>query len=472
MNWKSMPRLFAALSILWVVLLFLAAAGLPTAAVAQWDGDSDPWYSDSDGYGRTRGGDWGFANIDGISGFVHLMKERGMDVRHAQRITPSIDRYHTILWCPNRNDPPSDAACRRLQKWLAQDSSRRLIYVAGGYRGRMTLMQKQLELAKKQSEAKSGAGAEGGNEIAEADQADQKNQADRQEQSGHYERMLRRMNEVMVNEGINDGAWFGDTPSFLNIQYYDEGTCPWYSQTAISDTPVKRFSGPWSDRFRGGKAQWNSGHLKIDPAETVSVESFDEDFYTPDLGTETLLRGDGKVLMFRIYNSEYEDYSGQAYVLANGSAILNLGLTNRENVRFANSLIDECQGDVLVLQSGPQPIEVRNHNSPENSGFEWLQRQPLNTIVPMFLLLSIVAFFVVFPIHGRPRRINLEPPRTFAGHIEATASLLRGGRNRRWAVDLLTRRQEKDSHRAAAAPSPPAIEPPMENSRSIPPTGM
>jgi len=88
---------------------------------------------------------------------------------------------------------------------------------------------------------------------------------------------------------------------------------------------------------------------------------------------------------------------------------------------------------VLVLQSGPQPIQVTESLAPEKNGWAWLQKQPLRGIVPFFLLLATFTFFAVFPIHGRPKRIRLRPEKTFADHIRATGQLLKSSKGHDWA---------------------------------------
>jgi len=97
---------------------------------------------------------------------------------------------------------------------------------------------------------------------------------------------------------------------------------------------------------------------------------------------------------------------------------MNLGMTNAQNRKIAKEVIDQTYGPVMLLESGPREIEVRNTYAPNESGWEWLTREPIGNVVPFFLLLSVVAFFVVFPIHGRPKRIDLENKKTFRDHIK------------------------------------------------------
>ena len=130
------------------------------------------------------------------------------------------------------------------------------------------------------------------------------------------------------------------------------------------------------------------------------------------------------------------DDSTGIFIVCNGSFFQNFGLVNSANQKLASKIADQCEGKVLVLQSGPEPILVTDSLAPEQNGWAWLQKRPMRDIVPFFLLLATFTFFAVFPIHGRPKRIRLRPEKTFANHIQATGLLLKSSKDRdgdQWA---------------------------------------
>ena len=110
-------------------------------------GPGSGYTQEDDGFGKIRSNS-GYGTIDGISGFVHLLKENGLSVRQSSRISPRIDRYQTIIWAPDRDQAPRKEATDRLEQWVADGyGSRRLIFIGPGFRSRKLLDKKQVEIA-------------------------------------------------------------------------------------------------------------------------------------------------------------------------------------------------------------------------------------------------------------------------------------------------------------------------------------
>ena len=229
-----------------------------------------------------------------------------------------------------------------------------------------------------------------------------------------------------------------------------EGECKWFTQEAAVDKKITTISGHWNDVFEIEDANLHTGRLKLevkDDLERAKTPSgngyyFGNRSYKRD--SESLLEHSGGVLLSRIFCPDQED-RGQIFVFNNGSALMNLAMANAQNRKIAGRLIDETRGPVMLLESGPAEIEVRNTYAPNKSGWEWLTREPIGNIVPFFLLLSVVAFFAVFPIHGRPRHIDLEKKKTFQHHINATGRLLKSNSNRNWALEVIRRYKKRSS---------------------------
>ena len=357
--------------------------------------------TDEDGFGRVRSNS-GYGTIDGISGFVHLLKSRGLNVRQSSRISPLIERYETIIWAPDRQYPPTAKAIERLQRWVDDGSNyRRLIFVGPGFRSRKLLVSKQIDLAKDEEK----------------------------------ERAVRRRSEKLIESDFY--RYFNS----MNVE-----SCEWFELTKIENQPIANVTGPWSEDV---------------PSDQLEIYTSDFEFkIPPDLKpdasasnkrAEVLLAGDGHNLVYRIppknphyYNNTYGnvstdengDESTGIFIVCNGSFFQNYGLVNPANQILAKKIADQCEGEVMVLQSGPEAIHVTDSLAPEENGWAWLQKRPLRDIVPFFLLLATVTFFAVFPIHGRPKRIRLRPEKTFADHIRATGLLLKSSKDRdddQWA---------------------------------------
>ena len=381
---------------------------------------------DDDGFGRVRSTS-GYGAIDGISGFVHLLKSRGLNVRQTSRISPQIERYDTIIWAPNRDVPPSDAAIERLNRWIENGrGDRQVIFIGPGFRSRKLLDKKQIELADDES----------------------------------LERAVRRYQEKLIQGNFRRGAhyWIGSG---------DGQECDWYQLTEIEDDRINKISGPWAATVSADELELYSGIYDFEipadlkPAAAAGPGDSDEDSVdnqdAHDGRAVVLLSGDGHNLVYRIpsnpnhsayygYDDDYDqNLESGVYIIANGSFLQNYGLVNRGNQQLANKVADVCRGEVLVLQSGPQPIEVTESLAPEKNGWAWLSKRPLRDIVPFFLLLATFTFFVVFPIHGRPKRIRLHPEKTFADHIRATGQLLKASKGRDWAKKVMQKHLDGSS---------------------------
>ena len=370
-------------------------------------------------YGKIHGQDAGYASVDGLSGLATLVRNSGRTLRRAPRITPLIDRFDTVIWCPNRVTPPSDDVIDRLERWLSEGSYRSIVFAAPGFRGKHSLKKQQLELIPDSSPEKENA--------------------------------IRRYNEHLVDDrfGRYEGDMFNSSFQIL-LAGADEGECKWFTQEAAFDEKITAFKGDWSNTFSIEDADLHTGNLKLNlkddledaKSATGDAYYFGKRSYPRD--SESLLEHPSGVLLSRIFCPEKEE-RGQIFIFSNGSSLINLAMANAQNRKIASQVLEETHGSVLLLESGPMEIEVRNTYAPNESGWEWLTRKPIGNIVPFFLLLSVVAFFAVFPIHGRPRRIDLATKKTFRDHISATGRLLKSESNKTWALEVIRRYKDRSS---------------------------
>ena len=370
-------------------------------------------YGSFNDYGKIHGQEAGYASVDGLSGLITLLRNDGRTVRRAPRISPLIDRFDTIVWCPNRTVPPSDEVIDRLETWLAEGHYRSIIFVAPGFRGKNTMMQQRLAIVPDSGPEK--------------------------------EKAIRRYNEHLTNQRFSR---YENRFAFMMPSESVEGECKWFTQESAVDRKITNMEGQWSDVFTIEDADLRTGKLKLnlkddlEKAQSLSDSAYYFGNRSYERDSESLLEHSDGVLLSRIFCPDQED-RGQIFVFSNGSALMNLGLANAQNRKIAGWLIDETSGPVMLLESGPAEIEVRNTYSPNESGWEWLTREPIGNIVPFFLLLSVVAFFAVFPIHGRPRHIDLEKKKTFRHHINATGRLLKSNSNRNWALEVIRRYKKR-----------------------------
>ena len=366
-------------------------------------------YGSFNDYGKIHGQSAGYASVDGLSGLITLLRNDGRTVRGAPRISPLIDRFDTIVWCPNRVPPPSSQVIDRLELWLSEGNHRSIIFVTPGFRGESTLMKQQLAMVPNSAPEKENA--------------------------------IRRYNEYL---SVEHPSRYENRYSFMMTSQSGEGECKWFIQEDGVDEKITKVDGRWSDMITIEDTNLHTGSLRLkvkddlENAQAPSGNAYDDRKKSFERESESLLEHSDGVLLSRIFCPDEED-RGQIFVLSNGSALMNLAMANAENRKIAGELINQTRGPVMILESGPAEIEIRNTYAPNESGWEWLTRKPIGNIVPFFLLLSVVAFFAVFPIHGRPRRIDLETKKTFRDHINATGRLLKSNSNRNWALEVIRR---------------------------------
>ncbi len=406
MNRSSKPNL-GQWFVMVVAVLMLATAGCGILEETDYGSFQD--------YGKIHGQNAGYASVDGLSGLATLIRNNGRTLRRAPRISPLIDRFDTIIWCPNRLTPPSDEVIDRLELWLSEGYYRSIIFVAPGFRGKQSLLRQQLALIPDSSPEK--------------------------------EKAIRRFNEHLNKSRLDQ---YDDifASSFIMMAGSEAGECKWFTQETGLDEKITNLEGGWSDIYKIEKANLHTGTLKLDVKQHLEYakSQIENNYYFSNQSfkrdSESLLEHPDGALLSRIFCPDQED-RGQIYIFSNGSALMNLAMANAENRKIASRLLDTTHGAVMILESGPLEIEVRNTYAPNESGWEWLTRKPIGNIVPFFLLLSVVAFFAVFPIHGRPRRIDLDTKKTFQDHINATGRLLKSNSNENWARQVIKRYKKR-----------------------------
>ena len=180
--------------------------------LAAMTGCEETDYGSFNDYGKIHGLDAGYASVDGLSGLITLLRNEGRTVRRAPRISPLIDRFDTIVWCPNRLTPPSDEVIDRLELWLSEGNYRSIIFVAPGFRGKNTLMKQQLAMVPNSGPDKENA--------------------------------IRRYNEHLSEQTFSR---YDDRFQFMVPGEPVDGECKWFTQDAGVDEKITTISGQWSD---------------------------------------------------------------------------------------------------------------------------------------------------------------------------------------------------------------------------------
>jgi len=329
-------------------------------------------------YGARAGS--GLRSVNGTSVFADMFKQRGPTVTTWSRLSPRLRRSDVIVWVPNSFEVPDGKTVDYFEEeWLSLNDRRfrTLIYVARDFDAAVEYWETQSKTTTGESYLES------------------RSQAARMK-SDHA--LGRSMTAVEMS---ND--WF----SIESNQSFVETTASKGTWTKDFD---KRITLPVA-----GKLEWP----------------------TPEEGRkyEVLLGSRETPLVVRL-EDEY-DWSGQVIIVLNGASVLNLPLVEHQNREIASKLIDECGDEirrVTFLESGPGDMQISTADPKAYSGFDALKIWPINSILMHLIVAGTLFCAWVFPIFGRPRKLETDTPSSFSKHIRAMGELLAVTQDRQFAM--------------------------------------
>ena len=157
---------------------------------------------------------------------------------------------------------------------------------------------------------------------------------------------------------------------------------------------------------------------------------------------EPLLVSEEGVLAASLQKPYWRD--SKIILVANGSWLLNLPLVNPEHRVLAQALIDECgpPSRVCILQTGQNAPTVASDSPDQPLMLRAFTVWPVNAILLHATVLGIIFCFAIFPVFGRPRRVESEAISDFGKHVTAVGELLEGGGDVNYARQRLKVYQE------------------------------
>jgi hypothetical protein len=328
------------------------------------------------GYGRSHGTGYRYS-INGTSTFTSMFEAAGRSVTTKSYIPSQLDRFDTIVWFPDRQQVPSAAVITHLDEWMQRGYGRTVIYVGRSY------------------------SADADYWAAVATRA-----------SAAERRSFRRQQSIAQAESHQ---WF----------YFPQSACDWFSLTLNRESPVGQVYEIGSNgRKRQSLTTARFGDLILSPSNPPINNM---------LESRNLVVIHGEPFAFRLVDDRCD---GQVIVINNGSTLLNFPLTQDANRQWASQLIDETIGEVLFLESGETDPIIGG--TPTATSWSWVGQPPIRYIAPQVILVGVVAVACLYPILGRPRRV--EPPilNRFRRHIEEIANLLRRSNDTSQAMDVIS----------------------------------
>ena len=221
---------------------------------------------------------------------------------------------------------------------------------------------------------------------------------------------------------------------YETLQAYEDEELPWfrYELRDKPDVDESTLGGKWS---RG----LDTEAVEISLPSKMVIPDEDSDF---SFEVEPLLVSEEGVLAASLQKPYWRD--SKIILVANGSWLLNLPLVNPEHRVLAQALIDECgpPSRVCILQTGQNAPTVASDSPDEPLTLRAFTVWPVNAILLHATVLGIIFCFAIFPVFGRPRRVESEAISDFGKHVTAVGELLEGGGDVNYARQRLKVYQE------------------------------
>lgn len=188
--------------------------------------------------------------------------------------------------------------------------------------------------------------------------------------------------------------------------------CYWYDSKQNDYQEATRLEGSWAKGINVSSADIHTGIALV---PKISYRGYSN--------SGIVLKANGQPLVSIFSTSS-------VVLVSNASFLTNYGIVNQENRKLAMKIIErQDPGDTLFIESGTDPVKMFNSEQ-NHETWAWITKPPLKYIVPHFLMVGVFFCFVLYPIFGRPKRVDTSLDNTtFRTHIRAMAKLIsRSGR--------------------------------------------
>jgi hypothetical protein len=340
-------------------------------------------------------------SLNGTRVLGDMFAEAGHRVRSWTYLSPSLENADVIVWLPNDFEPPTSDVEAWLTHWLTDgdpsELPRVLIYVGRDFDAAPDYWQRM------QTQPPPRLKAEYARRLSEA-------QADAAAQRP----------ATLSRSETND--WF----------QLDDSQPP---------TKVQDLGGPWAVDVDGSQTEIE---------RNTRLVPLDDDY------TTLLADENGEPLVSEYQYVDYDDSPlGRLIMIENGSWLLNAPLVNHEHRKLAGRLVDSIgppPRTVVFLESqhGGPPIRDTDPSTAPPTGLQLFRIWPIGAVLAQLAALGVVLALMKWPVFGTPRRLKPSSTTDFASHIVALGRLLRYGRDRSHATELL--RVYRQSLRREAPP--------------------
>ncbi len=356
-------------------------------------------------YGATKGLS-GRTSLNGFGALRRGYEMCGYRSRDVSRLTDRVRRSDVIVWTPKVLDSIDNKVTRWFDRWL-KSGGKTLVYIVPD----------------------SGSEADYWMETVKLAPPPQRIEYRKRAGRSINERMIWRLNRGK----ITSNGWFelesnpyqtvsdGTLNSEFTIEPFD-AEAPKVAPATVAPTVIA--SGPTGPSSQG----WGSSN------ETTSTS-------TKTLFRSVLKTDQGDTIVAEIRSEDWND--SKVIVVAGGSLLTNFAFTHEANQRLAAKLIsDSSLPSVVVsppvgtsadpervagfLTSDWMPISVSETKPgvPIATGMELLTVWPLSLVTMHGVMLGFVICLMLWPVFGRPKKVQLAEHSNFGDHLDAVAALM------------------------------------------------
>ncbi|WP_436714849.1 hypothetical protein U8335_18550 [Roseiconus lacunae] len=366
-------------------------------------------------------------SINGFTTFRDSFDHAGFDSRGITRLTERTRKVTSIIWTPSKLMAVDQKTVRWMDRWL-QQGGRTLVYVIPD----------------------SGSRSDYFRQLRSQAAPDQRLE------------YRRKLGESLIDEHraqyfhspVIVGGWFVATPRVQQTVVSDgkdtTSNLSWVADDG-DNQPVKQ---EWViESLPEASNQTASQTVTVTTSQGLSTNQTVASPPQPKksgLQFSSLVEtAKGETVLAQLTADNW--HHSQVFVVASGSLLTNYGLTKPSNRHLAERLIEQCKqiaidGEAIdeqdrltdngnlpqvgfVTASDGLPVSSRVDEIPRATGAESLTQFPLVLVTFHAAVIGIVFCLMLFPIFGRPAKVDRGTLTHFGDHLDAVATLMyrRGG---------------------------------------------
>lgn len=380
-------------------------------------------------YGGRRGE--AASSVNGLSIFADMLRSAGHQVSSRSNSATSIDDLQTIIWAPDRFEPPTDAERTAVEEWLGGEPDRTFVYVGRDYDAAVAYWQRVAQ----QAPANDFVAVQRATALAESAHDTARSAMPAKEDCDWFIARRDRPHTRVQQFGGEMADDIDAVAAAVVLQ-------------GILDVPADAAESPTDAADETAADDGDEVVEDADDAKYVDEHVYNFDDYT--LNFEVLLSAetaaaagaddpfdeqggqrppDGTPIVTRITSPIWG--SSQLIIVANGSFLLNLPLVNHQNRKLAGNLIDQfgVPGKAVIWESST----FRGTSAEQQNEWSALTTWPLNLIVLHLAVLGMLYILWRFPIFGHAYTLPPASTSDFAKHIDALGKLMAGTRDEEFA---------------------------------------